>query len=71
MNFDNLMHYDLMNRLYKFIPFLLILIFWLWLYSLHYVTQWVNKFKIYSVESVSEESKKSNVEIVTWKGKAN
>ena len=54
MNFDNLMHYDLMTGLYRFIPFLLILLFWLWLYSLHCLNQCVDKFKIQAVETVSE-----------------
>ena len=34
MNFDNLIHYDLLTGLYRFIPFLLILLFWHWPYTL-------------------------------------
>ena len=64
MNFDNLMHYDLMTGLFMFIPFLLILIFWP--YSLHYAIQYVDQFNIHSVETASEVSQKSSVKIVTY-----
>ena len=64
MNFDNLIYYDLMTGLYRLIRFLLILIFRLWPYSPHYVIQYVEEFKNHSVETVSEISQKSNVEVV-------
>ena len=63
MNFDNLMLYDLMTGLYRFIPFLLILLVLHWLYSPHYVIQYVKEFKIDLVETVSQ---KSSVKIVTY-----
>ena len=39
MNFDDLMHYDLMTGIFRFIPFLLILIFWHGTYSLQCVKE--------------------------------
>ena len=39
MNFDNLARYDLMTGFHRFIPFLLILLFWHWQYSLDCVIQ--------------------------------
>ena len=62
MNFDNIVHYDLMTWLYRFFPFPLILLFWHWPYS----PQCVKEFKIHSVETASEVSQKSNVKIVTY-----
>ena len=56
MNFDNLMQYDLMSALYRFIPFLLILLIWIWLYSEHCVIQCVREFEIHSVETVRQTS---------------
>ena len=70
MNFDNLMHYDLMTGLYRFIPSLLIFLFWHWPCSLHCVIQCVKEFRIHSVEKVSEVSPKSNVKSwLTWNEK--
>ena len=50
-----------------FIPFLLILHFWSWPYSLRYAIQYVKEFKIHSVEAVSEVGPQSNVKIVTYR----
>ena len=61
MHFDNLMYNDLKAGFYMFIPFLLILLFWLWPSSVHYVIQYVKEFKTHSVETVSEVSQKSEV----------
>ena len=66
MNFDNLILNDLMTGLYQFIPALLISFFWHWQYSLHCVNQWVQEFKIHSVDTVSELSQKPNVKILTY-----
>ena len=65
MTFDNLMYYDLMTGLHMFMAFL-ILLFWLWPHSLHYVFQWKQEFKIHSAETVGEVSQKSNVKIVNY-----
>ena len=65
MNFDNLMHYELMTGLYMLILFL-ILLFWRWPYSLHCVIQYVKEFKIHWAETVIEVSQKLNVKIVTY-----
>ena len=67
MNFDNLMYYDLITGLYMFIQLLLILLSWPWPYSLQNVIQNVKEFKIHSVETVSEVSQQSSVNIVTYK----
>ena len=64
MDFDNLMHYDFITGLYRFIPFRSIFLFWYWPYSLHCIVQCV-KFEIHSVGTVSEVSHESNVKIVT------
>ena len=66
MNFDNLIQKDLMIGLYRFIPVLLILLFWHWPYSLNYVIQCLKEFKIQSVEPVIEVSPKTNLKIVTY-----
>ena len=42
------------------------LLFWHWPYSINYIIQCLRKFKIHSVEIVSEVSQKSNVKIVTY-----
>ena len=69
MNFDNLMHYDLMTRLYVY-PVSFILLFRLWPYSLHFIIQRAKEFEIHSVETVSEVNRKSSVTIVTmWNEK--
>ena len=60
------MHDDLMTGLYIFIPFLLILLFWLWPYLLHYVIQCVQELKIHSIETVSEVSQNSSMKIVVY-----
>ena len=54
-----------MTGLYIFISFLISL-FWLWPYSLRYVTQYVNKIKLHSVETVSEVRQNSSVKSVTY-----
>ena len=64
MNFDNLMNSDLMTGIYIIIPYILILLFWLWPYLLNYVFHCLEEFKIHSVEKVSEVSQKSKVETV-------
>ena len=66
MNFEDLVLKDLMTGIYRFIPSLSIVLFWLWQYSLYCVTQWAKEIKIHSVETVSEVSQKSNVKIVTY-----
>ena len=66
MNFDNLILNDLMTGLYRFIPSLLILLFWIWPYSQYCVIQCKKEFKIHSVEIVSEVSQMSNVKTVTY-----
>ena len=67
MNFDNLMHYDLiLMTQYTMLFDLLILLFWLWTYSLQCVIQSVKEFKIHTVETVSQESQKSNAKFVTY-----
>ena len=57
MNFDNLMHNDLMTGLYRFMPFHFILLFGIWPHSLNFVIQCVKEFDIHSVETVSEVRK--------------
>ena len=45
----------------------LILFYWHWMYSLHYANQNVKYFQIHhSVETVSEVSRRSSVQIVTY-----
>ena len=67
MNFDNLMPYDLMTALYRFIPFLE---FDFALLTLTVFTTLRNsmreKNRIHSVETVSEVRQKSNVKIVIY-----
>ena len=48
-NRSNLMQYDLINGLYRFILFLLILLFWHWPNSLHCIIQCVKELRIHSV----------------------
>ena len=70
MNFDNLTHYDLMNRLYRFIPFLSILLFWFWPYSLHCVIECVKEIKTHSVKTVewgTSEVKRENRDLCKTK----
>ena len=61
MNFDNLMHYDLMAGMYMllFLLVFLILIIRLSSYSLHSVIQFLKEFTMHSVQTVSEVSQKS------------
>ena len=53
------------DRVLLVCPISFYLIFWLWQYSQHWVIECVKRFKIYSVETVSEVSQNSNVKIVT------
>ena len=63
------MHYDLMTGSHRFITSLsiMILLFWHWTYSKHCVIQCVKEFRIHSVETLSEVSRKPNVTYVKWK----
>ena len=64
MNFDSLILNDSTTGLYPFNPSLLILLFWSWQYSPYCVIQCLKQFKLHSVETVSEVTRK------TWsKGK--
>ena len=68
MNFDNLILYDLMTGLYMIIPFLSILFFWLWLYSLHCIIQCVKKNPItWNSEWVKSEVKRENRDLIKTK----
>ena len=58
MNFENLKHYDQALYDYPVCFDLLILLFWLWPFSLHCVIQFAKEFKINLFETVSEVSQK-------------
>ena len=62
-NFGNLIINYLMTGLYRFIPSLLSFD---WQNSPHCVNECVKEFKIHSVETVSEVSRRSNVNIATY-----
>ena len=65
MNFDYLMHYDLMTGVYVYpVYFDFALLTWTLLTTL--LNSIREKVKIHSVETVSEVSQKSSVQIVTY-----
>ena len=66
MNFDNLILNGLLTGLQRFIQILLNLNFWFWQFSPQCVIECVKEFKIHSVETLIEVSRKSNVKIVTY-----
>ena len=68
MNFDNLILYDLMTGLYRFILNFLLLILLLRhsQYLPYYVIEFVKEFKIHSVEAVRKVGQKSNVKFMTY-----
>ena len=65
-DFDILIQKDLMTGLNWFIPFLLILLFWHWTYSLNYVIQCLKEFQLHSDETLSEVSQKSKLKTVIY-----
>ena len=69
MNFDNLIFNDLMTGIYRFIPFLLTLLFLYWRYSLHYIifNVWKNLKSIQLKQWVKSEVKRENRDLCKTK----
>ena len=70
MNFDNLMHYELMTGLYRLITFPWISLIWLWQYSLQYLIRWMEELNIHSFQTVRDKwVNEPNATIVTYEKK--
>ena len=63
------MHYDLMTELYRFLPFLFILLFWHWRSKIHCVIECVKQYKNLLDETELGKSEVTSVKIVTFKKK--